>query len=89
MQQDDIPGLIAALNDPTAAAVASAVWTTVCEAQGSYTAQQIMSIILAVLAGVTSNGGATIETPNGLANRVAATINASQERTAMTLTPSA
>ena len=86
---DDIPGLIAALNDPTSAAIATAVWDTVCETEGSYTAQQILSVVLAVCAGVTSNNGATLETPNGVANRVVATIDASQNRTAMTISPSA
>lgn len=69
--------------------VANAVKAAVIEAQGSYTIQQALSIILSVLAGVTAASGATIKTPNGAADRVAATINASQERTAMTLTPSA
>ena len=76
------------LNDPTAADVAAAVRTIAIESQGNYTLQQSLSIILSVLAGVTSDSGATVSTPNGLATRVAATINASQERTAMTLTPS-
>jgi len=68
---------------------AGAVRATQVEAQGTYTLQQAFSIILSVLAGVTSNSGATISTPNGVATRVAATINGSNERTAMTLTPSA
>ena len=72
----------------SAADVAAAVRAIVVESQGSYTLQQALSIILSVLAGVTSDSGATVSTPNGLATRAAATINASQERTAMTLTPS-
>lgn len=84
-----IANAIAALNDPTAAAIATSVWATVCESQGNYTAKQIMSVMLAVLAGVTSNGGATFETPDGVANRLAATVDASNNRTAMTITPSA
>jgi len=88
LQSDDVPGLIAALNDPTAAAVATAVWATQVESEGTYTAQQVMSILLAACAGITSNGGATLETPNGNANRITATTNASNERTAMTLNPS-
>ena len=63
-------------------------WNKVIETQGSYTAQQAMSIYLAALAGVTSNGGATLETPNGVSNRIVATVNGSNERTAVTLTPS-
>ena len=65
------------------------IWDHQVEAQGTYTAQQAMSIILAALAGVTAASGATLKTPDGAANRIAATINASNERTAMTLTPSA
>lgn len=61
--------------------------STIVEAQGSYTAAQALSIALAVLAGVTTDSGATLKTPNGSATRVAATINGSNERTAMTLTP--
>jgi hypothetical protein len=36
-----------------------------------------------------SDSGVTIKTPNGVATRVAATVDASSNRTAMTLTPSA
>jgi len=62
--------------------------TTIIESAGSYTVQQALSICLSVLAGVTSAGGATLKTPDGVSTRVAATLNASNERTAMTLTPS-
>ena len=70
-------------------AIANAVKAIVVESQGSITLQQAISIVLAALAGVTTDGGATLKTPNGLATRIAATINASNERTVMTLTPSA
>ncbi len=63
------------------------IWAKVVESQGSYTAQQVMTILLSATAGVTSNGGATLETPDGVANRITATVNGSNERTAMTLTP--
>lgn len=69
--------------------VAAAILASVVEAQGSYTLQQALSIILAVLAGVTADNGATLKSPNGSATRVAATIDANKNRTAMTLTPSA
>ena len=72
-----------------ASSIATAVMASVAEAEGSYTVQQILSIALAVLAGETTASGATLKTPDGAATRVAATINASAERTAMTLTPSA
>ena len=66
---------------------ADAILDEVCEAQGSYTLRQAISILLAVLAGVTSDNGATLKTPNGVATRVAATIDANNNRTAVTLTP--
>lgn len=69
--------------------IANAIKAAVVESQGNYTVQQVLSIVLAVLAGVTSSGGATLKTPNGSATRVAATIDGSNNRTAMTLTPSA
>ena len=75
-------------SDQLAATAVTDIWAKVCESQGSYTAQQIMSIMLSALAGVTSSGGAVLETPDGVANRISATVNASNERTAMTLTPS-
>lgn len=68
-------------------AIANAVRDLVVEAQGSYTLKQALSIILAVVAGVTADGGATIKTPNGVATRVAATVNGSNERTAMVISP--
>lgn len=74
---------------PTRASLAADILATIVETEGSYTVKQALSIMLGVLAGVTSGGGSTLKTPNGVATRVAATINASNERTAMTLTPSA
>jgi len=67
--------------------IVNAVFAKIVETEGSYTLQQALSIILAVLAGETASSGATILTPNGNATRVAATL-AANERTAMTLTPS-
>ena len=146
LQADDVPGLIAALNDPTAAVIADTVWdelraahviagsfgegvvvetnsdktgyaiavggiaatsfaagainaaatstdfingiwAKICEDQGSYTAQQILSILLSACAGVTA--AATFKTANGVSSRITATLNASEERTAITLAPSA
>jgi hypothetical protein len=48
----------------------------------------VLSIVLAVLAGVTATGGATLKSPSGASTRVAATIDGSNNRTAMTLSPS-
>jgi hypothetical protein len=69
--------------------IVNAIKAAVVETEGSYTIQQVLSIVLSVLAGVTASGGATLKSPNGVGTRVAATINTSSERTAMTLTPSA
>lgn len=66
----------------------SDVWSSTVEAEGSYTAKDVLSIALAVLAGETTSAGATFKTPNGTATRVTATVNASNERTAMVLDPS-
>jgi hypothetical protein len=58
------------------------------EQTGTYTANDILSIALSVLAGETTSSGATFKTPDGSATRVSATIDASNNRTAMTLDPS-
>jgi hypothetical protein len=68
--------------------IANAVKAAVVESQGSYTLQQALSIILSVCAGMTSNGGNTLKTPDGVATRVTATTDGSNNRTAMTLNPS-
>ena len=75
-------------SDQLAATAITDIWGQQVESEGTYTAQQVLSICLSALAGVTSAGGATLETPNGVANRIVATVNASNERTAVTLTPS-
>ena len=74
---------------PTYATLAAALLGTVIETEGSYTVKQALSVMLAALAGVTASSGATLKTPNGAATRIAATIDGSNNRTAMTLTPSA
>jgi hypothetical protein len=79
----------AGLSTDAVTEIVDAIKAAVIEAEGSYTIQQALSVILSVLAGVTASGGASLKTPNGVAVRVAATINTSSERTAMTLTPSA
>jgi len=71
-----------------AATAVTDIWASEVESEGTYTAQQVLSICLSVLAGVTSSGGDVLETPNGVANRVVATVDGSNNRTAMTLTPS-
>ena len=74
---------------PTYSSLRNTLFDKVVETAGGYTAQQVLSLALAVLAGQSTGGGATIKTPDGSATRVAATINGSNERTAMTVTPSA
>lgn len=86
---DAMLGAIAALNNITAAQAKVAVFTGVVEAAGNITLQQAMSILLAANAGVTTDAGATMKTPDGSATRIAGTVNGSNERTAITLTPSA
>jgi hypothetical protein len=71
------------------AEVAAAIKALVVETAGNYTLGQVLSIALAVLAGRTSSSGGTFSTPDGSVTRVAATIDGSSNRTAMTLTPSA
>lgn len=65
------------------------IWAKICEDQGSRTAQQIMSILLSALAGVTNTSGRIMLDPSGTSTRITGTVNASNERTAITLAPSA
>lgn len=69
--------------------IGAATFATVCESEGSYTAQQILSILLAALAGRTSSDGLVFKTPNNNATRITGTLDATDNRTAITLTPSA
>lgn len=75
-------------SDQLAATAVTDIWAQQCESEGTYTAQQILSICLSVLAGETNTGGTIFRTPNDGATRVTATVDASDNRTAMTLTPS-
>lgn len=70
-------------------AIRDAVTGDVIEAQGSYTMQQALSVILAAVAGRSSNGGRTFATPNNAATRIVSATDSSGNRTAITLTPSA
>lgn len=67
--------------------ITAAIKALVVESEGNYTVGEVLSLVLAACAGVTDDSGATLKTPNGNATRITATI-ASNERTAMTLTPS-
>lgn len=63
-------------------------FTQVVESAGSYTGQQVLSILLAFVAGVTSDNGLTFKSPDGVSTRGAATVDVDNNRTAMSLTPS-
>jgi len=65
----------------------SGLMSEVVEPQGGYTLKQALNVMLAVLAGQTANGGATLKTPDGTATRVLATLNGDNERTNMVITP--
>lgn len=68
--------------------IVNAIKAAVIESNGSVTVQQALSVMLAALAGVTASGGTVLKDPSGTATRITATVNGSNERTAMTLTPS-
>lgn len=77
----------ATINLSDAAANATAVIGSVVESQGSLTLKQVLNLIMAILGGVTTNGGATFKTPDGAVTRVTSVVNPSNERTSITLTP--
>lgn len=57
LQSDDVPGLIAALNDPTAAAIADAVWD---EAQSGHTTAGTFGEIATEIASILEDTGTTL-----------------------------
>jgi hypothetical protein len=69
--------------------IVNAMLAAVAEPQGNLTVKTILQAMAAVLAGRSDQSGNRFYTPNGAAVRVAATTNASGERTAVTLTPGA
>lgn len=71
------------------AEIAAAIKALIIETNSSITLGQAMSVMLSALAGVTSSGGNTLKDPSGTATRITATIDGSNNRTAMSLTPSA
>ena len=78
-----------ALATDAVAEITAAIKALVIETEGSITVGQALSSILASAAGVTGTGGSVFKSPNGVATRITATVNGSNERTAITLTPSA
>lgn len=79
----------AALAATAATEIATAVKATIVEVNGSFTIGQVLSELLAVCCGVTTGGGNTFKDPSGTSSRVVATVDGSNNRTAMSLTPSA
>ncbi len=69
-------------------AIVDDIMTDIVESEGSYTVQQAFSLMLSALLGVTTNSGRTLKTPNGVGTRIQGTVNSSDERTAITATPS-
>jgi hypothetical protein len=68
--------------------IAAAVLASVIESNNSITLKQAVDLILAACAGVTSSGGTVLKDPSGTATRITATVDGSNNRTAMTVTPS-
>jgi hypothetical protein len=97
MQTDVLDANAVAANSIDASALASDAVTEIAaglkalviETNGSVTLGQAMSIVLAICAGVTSNGGNTFKDPSGTTTRVTGTTDGSNNRTAVTLSPSA
>lgn len=83
-----IPALINNLDDITSDEVKAAVAAIIVEAEGNYTLQQALSVIMSVLSGQSSDNGLTFKTPNGNATRAVAVVDENKNRTSMTLTPS-
>lgn len=78
-----------ALAGSATAEVVAGARAMVIEANGSITLQQAVSIMYAVLAGVTTGGGGTFKDPTGTTTRLTATVDGSNNRTAMSPAPSA
>jgi hypothetical protein len=77
-----------ALAATAAAEIVAAVKAMVVESNASLTLGQVLSILLAEAAGVTTSLGNTFKDPSGTTTRIAGTTNGNNERTAVTLTPS-
>ena len=95
-----LQGLIAALNDLSTADVqtiidgisiptVSEIWANIIETNGNVTAQQALSLLLAVNAGEYDSATGIFKDPSGTSTRVTGTANENGDRAAITLTPSA
>lgn len=97
MQTDTVTAAAVAANSIDASALATdavseitaAIKALVIESNASITLGQAMSVMLSALAGVTASGGGVLKDPSGTTTRITATIDGSNNRTAMTLNPSA
>lgn len=79
----------AALAADAGTEIAAAVGALVVEVEDSYTLKQVLSLLAAYAFGRTADGGVTFKTRNNAATRITGTVNGSNERTAVTVTPSA
>jgi hypothetical protein len=77
-----------ALASDALAEIVAAVRAMVIETNGSYTLQQALSVMLAVMAGRSSNNGDTYNDPTNTATRVAATVDGNNNRTVVVVSPS-
>jgi hypothetical protein len=76
----------AALAADAGTEIANAVAALVVESNGSITLPDAIKYVLAAVAGVTASGGTVLKDPSGTSTRITATIDGSNNRTAMTLT---
>jgi len=88
LQGDDVPGLIAALNDPTAAEIATALLDLANGIETGWTLRQTLRVMAAALAGKLSGASTATNTLRDLTDttdRIVATVDADGNRTAITL----
>jgi hypothetical protein len=78
-----------ALAEDASTELVAAIKAMVVETNDSITLGQALSVILAACAGVTTTSGGVFKDPSGTDTRITATLNSSNERTAITLAPSA
>jgi hypothetical protein len=69
--------------------ITAAIKALVIETNGSITVGQALSVILASAAGRTTGGGIVFKDPSGTDTRITAVVDGSNNRTTITLAPSA
>jgi hypothetical protein len=82
------PAYINGVSNAVTNVLRDAISDDIVEVQGNYTMQQVLSSIFAACCGRSSNGNTTFSTPNNAATRIFASVDSSNNRTAVTLTPS-